>query len=136
MEWGLYSAKHKTHTLKYEVGFSFGHQHVILVNGPFKGSVHDLTITKYQMVSLMEVNEKAQGDLGYQGNTKFLVPFKPPRNRAGKNYNFHHYRICQSIERCNKRYKHFNIIKGVFRGHDYPLYHSIFLFVVILPILI
>ena len=42
----FYSVKHKQHVIKYEVVTSILNPQIIYFNGPFLGSMHDLTISR------------------------------------------------------------------------------------------
>jgi len=104
------------HTLSYEIAISISSPHeIVWVNGPFKGSTHDLTIAKSNIIHQMLPGEKALGDLGYIGHHNFVCPYKPARSQEQKLFNRNHYAIRQSIERLNKRLKLFNCLKTKWR---------------------
>lgn len=88
---------------------------IVWVNGPYRGSVHDLKIAKKLLVKKMKRGEMALADKGYVGHEKFLCPLKPPKNKEESLFNAKHYRVRQAIERLNKRLKHFSCLRQKWR---------------------
>jgi hypothetical protein len=126
-EWEYYSPKDKAHTLKYEVCVDLGRiKKIIWVNGPYKGSVHDLKIARDKLLKNMKEGERAMGDKGYIGEFKIIAPFKPATTEAEKKFNLNHYTIRQDIERINKRLKIFSVLQQPWRSHDLALHKIVF----------
>jgi len=116
-EWEYYSVKEKKHTLKYEVAITLKKPHLIVwVNGPFKGSTHDKTISDNGIGIALEISkEKCLADKGYIGSSYCIYPYKPPRGHQQRMFNKYHYKVRQSIERCFKRVKQFHCLKNTWR---------------------
>jgi len=114
-EWEYYSVKSQCHTLKYELAISMRTHRILWVSGPFKGSVHDLRIARSNFVNVLGSSQRALADKGYIGDFHFIVPFKPPRGDKQKAFNLNHYTVRQSIERMNKRLKHFSCLRQKWR---------------------
>jgi hypothetical protein len=125
-EWEYYSSKSKTHTLKYEVGISMKTHKIVWINGPYKGSIHDLSIARDKVYSQMKIEEKALCDKGYIGGEKSICPFKPAKTDAQKQFNLKHYSVRQSVERTNLRFKKFNVLNSVWKGKDFSIHAYLF----------
>lgn len=104
---------------------------IVWLNGPYKGSVHDLTIARDKVTKKMNNNEKALADKGYIGEEKFCCPIKrrnlTPQEMA---FNTMHYQVRQSIERLNGRIKGFKCFQSPWRNRNYHL-HKVAFFVVV-----
>lgn len=124
-EWEYFSPKKQTHTLKYEMGFNMTASKIVWVNGPFKGTVHDVTIARSTIIHQMLPEERALADKAYIGDMHFLCPFKPPRTILEKEFNTKHYQVRQSIERLNRRFKKWNCLSTPWR-HDVCHHHFAF----------
>lgn len=124
-EWEYFSPKKQTHTLKYELCLSMKEHKIVWVNGPYKGSVNDLTIARDKLTHAL-ANEKGMGDKAYIGDIHFIAPYKPARDHEQRLFNKHHYTVRQSIERLNKRLKHFECLKRTWRmrGDEGMLLHK------------
>ena len=116
MEWEYYSVKSKCHTLKYELAVTMDGSNIIWINGPYKGSVHDLKIARDKLCDHMKEGEKGLADKGYIGDIHFLCPFKPARTESETKFNSKHYSIRQIIERINARLKKFQCLKQIWRS--------------------
>ena len=55
-EWEFFSGKKRRHTLKYEIAVHIQTGRIVWIAGPFRGSVHDLTVTLKieEMVSISQ----------------------------------------------------------------------------------
>ena len=125
-EWLYYSKKKQKHTLKYEVVVSAGENaKIIWVNGAFGGSVHDFKIATINLIPILDDSECLIGDKGYYGSSKIICPFKKPVNQLQKSFNTTHHKRRHSIERINKRLKHFNCLVYAWR-HDIKLHEVVF----------
>lgn len=107
-EWEYYSTKSKLHSLKYELAISITTQKIIWVNGPYKGSTHDLTIARDKLTHQLGKKEKALADKAYIGDWHFITPYKPAVGEQQETFNYNHAAIRQSIERLNRRIKQFH----------------------------
>ena len=65
-EWEYYSTKNKFHALKYEVAISMTSHQIIWINGPYKGSVHDMKIARDKFLKQLQATERALADKGYR----------------------------------------------------------------------
>ncbi|KAL6065845.1 DDE Tnp4 domain-containing protein [Balamuthia mandrillaris] len=61
----FYSGKKKQHTVKYELVWDLATELFSWVNGPFPGSVHDLTIARQGVLNYLSIREILLGDLAY-----------------------------------------------------------------------
>lgn len=124
-EWEFYSGKSKQHSLKYEVAIDVQGSKILWVNGPYKGSIHDVTIFRDKLVKELKVGEVVLADKGYVGESSCCCPFKPPKNPDQIFFNSKHYKVRQVIERLFSRFKHFNIISQKFRNKSNYEQHKV-----------
>lgn len=127
-EWEYWSGKKNKHTLKYELVCSFIHPQIVWCNGPFKGSVHDLTIARSDLIHLLNEGEALLADKAYLGEECFITPHRPARTETEKQFDAIVNKHRQRIERINKRIKHFRSVKEIWR-HDISLHHFVFIVV-------
>lgn len=106
--WEYYSVKDGFPALKYEVAISLRNK-IIWVNGPYKGAVSDIEVARDRLCFAMEINERALADKGYIGSGHFYCPHRGACTPDQKRENAKHNSVRQSIERCNKRIKNFEI---------------------------
>ena len=99
---------------------------IIWCNGPYKGSVHDLTIARDSLVQQLNEEEALLGDKAYIGEQCFITPFKPAQGQFEREFNILLYRYRQNIERIIKRMKIFRCIKEEWR-HDISLHYLVFI---------
>jgi hypothetical protein len=124
-----YSVKHKRHVLKFEVVINLVDSIIVWVSGGYPGSVHDLTIARMKLTSMIIPNERLLADKGYIGDDVFLTPVRTPTTPAQRQWN-HEVSKCQSkIEKINGRIKDFGLFRNQFKGSNYQLYSEIFIIV-------
>jgi len=99
--------------------------HIIWVNGPHKGSVHDIQIARAAIVNNMVQGEKGLGDKAYIGSEHFWAPYKPAQSSEQRKYNITHHKYHQNIERINRRLKSWHILKACYRGEK-EAHHFVF----------
>jgi hypothetical protein len=128
-EWEYYSGKKQRHTLKYELAVHIETGDIVWMNGPFPGSMHDLTIARSGFVHQLLQNEQALGDKAYIGCDHFIAPCKPPRTPEQHRFNAILHRRRALIEQVNKRIKHYNVFRHDWR-HDLSLHGIAFRVVV------
>lgn len=71
-EW--YDYKHNHFGIKYEIAVCIVTGWIVHYNGPFKGSIHDLTIFRWGLKKLLSLLEKVMADLGYVGDATVITP--------------------------------------------------------------
>lgn len=101
--------------MRYEVGLSINHRHIVWANGPYPcGDWPDIKIARDSFVERLDANEKAFADLGYCDNKYFLIP-KP----ADRLFNKNHKLIMSRHETVNGRIKNFHVMSDRFRHATY-----------------
>ena len=98
---------------------------IVWCNGPFKGSVPDLTIARQDLVHLLNEGEGLLADKGYIGEECFITPYKPAKNNYEKEFNRQANKQRQIIERIITRIEIFHSVKKEWR-HDISLHYFIF----------
>jgi hypothetical protein len=119
--------KKQHHTVKYELVCFLPAEssQIIWINGPYKGSIHDITIAHDQLLDHLLEGECLLGDKGYVGDSHFVTPFKPAVSHEQCCFNKEVYTHRQSIERIIKRIKIFRSVKDVWQ-HDVELHKFVF----------
>ena len=117
----------KTHScgLKYEICLSIYEPRILRVYGPFKPSVHDITVfrggdtdtaiedrDKTALYFQLREGEKCIGDSGYAGEPEKVVLAKDEHSPEFREFMA---RAKNRHETCNWRFKCFNILDGRFR---------------------
>ena len=93
----------KKRGVRYEVGLCILTGDIVWINGPFPcGDWNDLTIFRSSLISHLEPGERVEADDGYVGEYPSYV--KCPAGFANPQ------------ETVNKRFKHFEILKQIFRN--------------------
>lgn len=125
MPWEYYSFKDKFHALKFEVAIRYKDPRIIWVSDAYKGAVSDITIAREEFKGKQDPGELALADLGYMGeNDHFLVPYKGPKDKYGREVNYVIQRKRQEIERITQRIKNFSCFRQEWRGHDYDFHQK------------
>lgn len=123
-----WSVKHQNHCLKYELVVNLNNGLICWVNGPFSGSVHDLTAARSTLLKRFPPpDERILADKGYIGEPeKILTPFKPARTPAENLYNRLHAKHQSIVERRNCTFKSFKLFSGKYLSKNYQLHGRVF----------
>jgi len=124
-EWEFFSGKKRRHTLKYEIAVHIQTGRIVWIAGPFRGSVHDLTIARNGFIHNLFHNEQVLGDKAYVGDPRFIAPFRPACTTAQEHFNY--IVSCKRllVEQVIKRIKHFHAVCHEWR-QSLPLHGIVF----------
>ena len=102
--------------LRYEVGLCILTGDIVWINGPFPcGDWNDMSIFRSSLMSHLEHGERVEADDGYIGEHPRYV--KCPAGFANPAATeFMQRRVRSRQETVNKRFKHFEILKQIFRS--------------------
>ena len=104
------SHKFKKAALKYEVTISIQTCDIVMVNGPFPGSVNDLVIFRNGLKRFLSLLERVDADSGYK-DVKCSTPgdYNTIEEKLQKG------RVLARHENINARFKGWRILKDVYR---------------------
>lgn len=124
-----YSHKFKGPGLRYEVALSINGGDIVHINGPFPcGSSPDISIFRSKLINKLEDGEMVEADRGYRGEPdKVRVPVDYMNRRQKKQKE----RARARQETVNRRFKHFGVLKQVYR-HGLSTHKIVFEAVVVL----
>jgi len=107
----FYSHKFKHSALDYEIGLSIFENKVVWINGPFPASMHDITVFRSKLKSMIPDGKKVIADNGYNGEQCISAPnsHDPPELRKFKS------RARARHESFNSRLKNFKVLDEKFR---------------------
>ena len=89
---------------------------VVWINGPFPcGDWPDINIFRSSLISHLEHGERVEADDGYVGDHPLYVKF-PAGFANPKSNEFMQTRVRSRQETVNKKFKHFEILKVIFRN--------------------
>lgn len=106
-----FSHKYKKAAVKYEVALSLD-GNIAWVNGPFRGSEHDVAIFRKGLLDLIPKGKLVIADLGYQGESDVVDTPNAMDDDGVKSFKKN---MMARHETVNKRFKDFNILSQVFR---------------------
>ena len=121
-----YSHKFKKSGVRYEIGLCIRTGVIVWIHGPFNcGEWNDIAIFRDSLCShLAEAGERAEADDGYIGEAPTYI--KCPKSfTAVEETQAMQARARMRQETVNKRFKHFGILKQVFR-HFIPHHGDVF----------
>ena len=93
--------------MKYEVVVSVEPIRILWVNGPFRASVHDLTISRKFLLQNILDHELFIADKAYVGERNLVTPFKQAHNAEQIAWNRMHHDLQRRVEWINRRIKYF-----------------------------
>ena len=102
--------------LRYEVALCILTGDIVWINGPFPcGEWNDISIFRSSLMSHLEHGERVEADDGYIGEHPRYI--KCPAGFANPDITeFMQKRVRSRQETVNKRFKHFEILKQIFRN--------------------
>ena len=119
-----YSSKFNAAGLRYEVAICIQTGWIVWVNGPYPpGEWNDLRIAMEELVYMFEGDERAVADKGYRGHPMYFdTPWRFLDTLSQ--------RVRKALARArhetvNRRFKHWQILKQVFR-HDIAKHGTVF----------
>ena len=103
--------------LRYEIALCIQTGDIVWIHGPFEcGKWPDISIFRDSLISHLDTAERVEADDGYIGEAPLYV--KCPKSFTNpKETEFMQKRVRSRQETCNKRFKHFGILKQRYR-HD------------------
>ena len=69
-----YTFKFKCAGVRYEIGVCIQTGNIVWIHGPFKPSVHDLTIFRLALKNELDDGERVEADRGYIGDESTSIP--------------------------------------------------------------
>ena len=120
----MYSHKFKKSALRYEVALNIQTGDICNIEGPYPpGIYNDQLIFEDALELALEAGECVETDRGYRGafsrGTVQCPPYEVPERRGMTAT------VRNRHETCNKRFKHFNILKAPYR-HDLFDHQAVF----------
>ena len=79
-----YSHKFNAAALKYEVATCIATGDIVHYLGPFRGSVHDVTIFRSFLKGRLDIGERVIADRGYRGDRKAVTPYDAETKQHGR----------------------------------------------------
>ena len=103
--------------LRYEVAVSILSGDVVWINGPFEcGSWPDISVFRAGLLSMLEDGERCEADDGYIGAAPKYIRCPKCLNNPSIMASMQSL-VRRRHETVNKRFKQWNSLKSVFRGH-------------------
>lgn len=116
-KWNLWSFKHRTTVLKYEIVLHMRKNLIIWCSGPWTGRSSDQGIFNQQLKNVLKENEKIVSDSGYNG-PHFIRPLSTKKRKLDEDEKYHNWDIHSTsakLENLNNLFKFFGCMRNYWR---------------------